>query len=179
MEDDELKLVQAVADLITQSQRTEGSSNCWTLIKNPEQTDIDGNGTPLPITPYKTGYKDASVDTLTSDVRRRVPEYVGLLTPRTFAILDERSARDQTVLLVHEFETMPDDGLEEDGGEEENEENLQKEWKQFRVNFVGSWEMMAQLEEAEETFLEAPPTEDDYDENGVYQVQDVRMKPGQ
>lgn len=78
--------------------------NMFSLIRTPEQEKVDGWGTQPPVEDFTTGFKDASDTDLRLYTRNRIEELKNTgdesqLSPGWVAILDERSARDSTVIL--------------------------------------------------------------------------------
>ncbi|KAF2236805.1 hypothetical protein EV356DRAFT_497718 [Viridothelium virens] len=137
--------------LITKSQSHSPSFNCWTLIRGPSQA-VKDEETPVPVESFSTGFKGASIDSLAGFVTSRIPEPVGLLTPYTFAVLDERSERDDTVLLVHQVTSYPDKDPEDTNPDPST---AKKEWKQWRVTFVSGQWVVSVLEEGDDLLTES------------------------
>ncbi|PWY65662.1 hypothetical protein BO94DRAFT_540783 [Aspergillus sclerotioniger CBS 115572] len=74
------------------------------LVRTPDQAEYDGWGTPLPVSDFSTGFKDATDAELRLFTQTKIKELgenknAGRLEPDWIAVLDERSPRDATVVL--------------------------------------------------------------------------------
>ena len=103
------------------------SSIGWILVRSHEQKIKDEDTTP-PIESFTTGFKGASIDTLVDFQTSQVPEYTGMLTPETCAVLDKRSEKDDSVIIIHQMTSYPD----KDPEDLDPDPSLgKKEWKQW------------------------------------------------
>ena len=66
----------------------EDENTSWSLVRGPEQENVDEYGTGIPIDPFETGYANATADQLRCDLARRVPHPRAMLESETFAVLD-------------------------------------------------------------------------------------------
>jgi hypothetical protein len=98
---------QVIQRFIKESQRTENSYKCWSLVREPNQATFD-ESTKTPVSAFQSGFIGASFDTLVKFVKE-LPEdkKPRFFTDQTFAVLDERSLKDNTVVLYKYNETMP------------------------------------------------------------------------
>ncbi|KIX10678.1 uncharacterized protein Z518_01762 [Rhinocladiella mackenziei CBS 650.93] len=88
----------------------------WILIRTPDQPTSREPTTP-PVAPFKTGFMSASVATLGNHIAVRCyeAELAGDKMPdfqkSSFGVLDERSARDRTLLFVQRHSWLPQEAL--------------------------------------------------------------------
>ena len=159
--------------LILNPTKESAPSTGWILVRSYEQKIEDEDTTP-PIESFTSGFKGTSIDTLADFQTSQVPEYTGMLTPETFAVLDERSEKDDSVIIVHRMTSYPDKDPEDLDPDPSLEK---KEWTQWRVSFLAADFTIANLEESSE--LSIGEGDDSYlvrDENGM--VTFGRSPPG-
>jgi hypothetical protein len=91
--------------------RTDGFS--WSLVKTREQKAIEQTTT-TPIQQFETGFLGASNDALGDYFNSRLPDIRGrkeYFNQDSFVVIDERSARDDTVLVVIWWVEVPKEDL--------------------------------------------------------------------
>ncbi|KAB8291585.1 hypothetical protein EYC80_006385 [Monilinia laxa] len=162
-----------ISQFIRLSQRTEESSKIWSIVRNPTETPL-GKRTCTTLSPFQTGFLDASQATLATFVRSAPQVDPYCFSRNTFAVLDSRSIEDQTVVLWTYLETMPAE-IAERGEWDESKKIV--EWKDFRVEFnVACW-VVGVLETTPQLFVEIVEKGQgaQVDGNGVLKV-DAPMK---
>ncbi|THV50530.1 hypothetical protein BGAL_0146g00060 [Botrytis galanthina] len=120
-----------ISQFIKHSQRTQESSKIWSIVRTPSSHPL-GKRTRTTISPFRTGFLDASLSTL-SEFVTSAPQTDGYHFSRnTFAVLDARSIEDETVMLWSRLDSMPTEAVER-GGWDEGKKTT--EWKDYRVEF--------------------------------------------
>lgn len=120
--------------------------NFFSLVRGPSHSPLDPWCTTPPVSSFETGFKDFTREQLRNFVAERLqtaPQGTNL-GPDQYALLDERSAGDNTVVLsiacssLHDRdpETMDEAELEQWEEECEDNPNPRKDvWREFRVKF--------------------------------------------
>lgn len=158
---------------IRESQRTEYSFNRWSLVRDPTQSPLAAKRTKTPVAAFQTCFKDASFESLARFVQELSAEKRGNAMPDMFAVLDERSVRDKTVILSILHSAMPAEFREE----EWDESKVVTTWKEFRVEFIYACYVAAILEVKPYLFIdELDLGTAHFDETGVFRVPDARLK---
>ncbi|KAF7921073.1 uncharacterized protein EAE97_011341 [Botrytis byssoidea] len=120
-----------ISQFIKHSQRTQESSKIWSIVRTPTSHPL-GKRTRTTISPFRSGFLDASLSTL-SEFVTSAPQTDGHHFSRnTFAVLDARSIEDETVVLWSRLDSMPMEAVER-GGWDEGKKTT--EWKDYRVEF--------------------------------------------
>ncbi|TGO36725.1 hypothetical protein BHYA_0116g00140 [Botrytis hyacinthi] len=120
-----------ISQFIKHSQRTQESAKIWSVVRTPTSHPL-GKRTRTTISPFRTGFLDASLSTL-SEFVTSAPQTDGYHFSRnTFAVLDARSIEDGTVVLWSRLDSMPMEAVER-GGWDEGKKTT--EWKDYRVEF--------------------------------------------
>jgi hypothetical protein len=148
------------------------------LVRSPQQQHLDKGeekeGISVPVRPFQSGYVNASMEQLRGDLTRRVPETRGFLSSRMFAVLDQRSAQDKTVLISRLVTTWPDDVDDEDPVA--LEASKIETWKVWRVGFLAAANMVSMCEEKSGVVANEMTGPEFYDEHGVFQLPGVEVK---
>jgi hypothetical protein len=118
--------------------------NFLSLVRNSTQSEFDGVCTIPPIAPFTSDFLDRDqIRTFLTD-HISSPPVRSELWPCQYAILDERSAIDQTVILAHSYSSLlerdPDIMTEEEAEQweadcEEYEDEENDSWREWRVAF--------------------------------------------
>lgn len=148
-------------------------------MRSPQQQQLDKaeekEGTSAPVQPFESGYVNASMEQLRGDLARRVPETRGgFLSSRTFAVLDQRSVQDETVLISRRVTTWPDDIDDEDPVA--LEASKIDTWKEWRVGFLAAANMVSMCEEKSGVVANEMTGPEFYDDRGVFQLPGVEVK---
>ncbi|APA15147.1 predicted protein [Sclerotinia sclerotiorum 1980 UF-70] len=140
---------EVITHFIHLSQRTEESSKIWSVVRTPhdDQTRIE-KPTHTRIRPFQTGFLNAPLSALTEFVRSAPQSTSYPFSRNTFAVLDERSVGEETVVLWTGVERVGGEVRErgEEGGGGDGEGNgdaerdgdkrvISVEWRNFRVEF--------------------------------------------
>ncbi|KAH6663429.1 hypothetical protein B0J14DRAFT_609449 [Halenospora varia] len=109
----------------------------WSLLRTRSQAIEDP--TEGPVAEFETGFAGASVEELGQYYRERYeiefPEHPCTWDEYSFAILDERSVKDKTMLMVVWYEAPDFDELPEDD-EELRQAWMPTGWKTLRLRFI-------------------------------------------
>ncbi|RDL31424.1 uncharacterized protein BP5553_09633 [Venustampulla echinocandica] len=166
--------VELIKEFVVESQKPEGTTNIWSLVRDPSQTEFD-EGTVGPLDPVETGFLESSVDNLVKFMEG-LPEEDETIVNDTLVILDGRSTRDKTVLIHHSVYEMPDDV--EDG--EWVDEKAIKSWKHWRVPFTSAAYLAMYLENNAYDFVKSwgfTAKKDNFvDQEGVLRLPTLPMK---
>lgn len=116
-----------------------------TLVRDPSQRAFEENmNTPTPVEEFRTGFVNASMESLQAFTEEHHPRGFG--TPDTFPVIDGRSPRDNTVVIVHGFQDL-------DEVEDTNDQrDATTTWKTFRFRLqdmaqaVGDMDMTPDIE---------------------------------
>ncbi|KAI9804659.1 MAG: hypothetical protein M1833_006734 [Piccolia ochrophora] len=157
-----------IGDLLHQSQQTIAGHNCWSLVRNPNQHELE-TPTHVPVSNFQTGFEGASIDALgtwMTDRCSRMPEGWNPIEDRTFGVLDQRSARDETMLVVRWFTTWPQECIERC---DPDPERKIEGWKTLRVKFGEASHAAIQLDE-DPSLLFEEMSGVEYYEGDVYRV---------
>jgi len=122
--------------------------NFYSLVRDPAQASYDDWQTKIPVPDFPNGFLEYTASQLQEYVtsHRAQIERAGNLEVGQFAVLDERSATDGTVVLWKELEK---DLMKEEGQEEESESGEEgdgKVWRQWRVKFENSERIATDLD---------------------------------
>ncbi|CAD0093725.1 unnamed protein product [Aureobasidium mustum] len=118
--------------------------NFFSLVREPAQPSFDPKCTEPPVQSFTTGFLDYSRKQTREFVVKRLPTAPEgtMLEPEQYALLDERSARDNTVVLGHAFSSVhdrdPDTMTEEEREQWERDTDVDAPndfWCEFRVKF--------------------------------------------
>ncbi|KAM3064685.1 hypothetical protein ACMFMG_011284 [Clarireedia jacksonii] len=145
----------------------------WILQQNPSE-GVHGPELSVPPPSFTTGFKDASPTTLQKFIkenlegRHEFPDFIGAIAWDEFVVLDERSAKDNTCLVYHRTQHMPEGSAED----EWDEEKLIYEWKVWRVKFLVAWNLVAGLSMGDDIVFSIWENENEAytDEDGVFQL---------
>ncbi|PQE17221.1 hypothetical protein CJF31_00005618 [Rutstroemia sp. NJR-2017a BVV2] len=158
----------------TQSTRpTSAPPTPWILQQNLSE-GVHGPELSNPAPSFITGFKDVSPTTLQTFIKENLegqydfPNFRGNIEWDEFVVLDKRSAKDNTCLVYHRLQYMPEGSAED----EWDKEKLIYEWKVWRVKFLVAWQLVAGLSMGDD--VEFSIWEDEKkaytDENGVLQL---------
>ncbi|KAH8665175.1 hypothetical protein BGZ60DRAFT_410908 [Tricladium varicosporioides] len=165
--------VELIKEFVVESQRPEGTTNIWTLVRDPSQTEFEECVGPLD--PIESGFLNSSIDDLRA-FTENVPEEEANLLNDSFVVLDERSTRDKTCALHHSVYEMPADVPD---GEWIDEKAI-KSWKEWRVPFSSSAYVALYLERHPWGFVEkwgfTAKKDNVIDGEGVLQLPSLPMK---
>ncbi|KAI9725496.1 MAG: hypothetical protein M1828_003167 [Chrysothrix sp. TS-e1954] len=106
--------------------------NSISLVRNPDQRLFD-DPTPVPVEPFHSGFLGYSIEDLGNYVNTHLLKPQGGVTPGTFAVLDERSMDDDTLVVARWTERFTDYAL--DHSEFTDEHKTFEGWKVRRINF--------------------------------------------
>lgn len=126
------------------------------LVRDPSQPSFDPRCTTLPVEPFETGFLNYSREQIRDYLAERLPTEIkgSFLTSGFYAILDERSALDNTVVFGGSFSTLRDRDPETMTFEEIDEWDLECEqnpdapddiWREFRVRFEELYDLTTTL----------------------------------
>ncbi|KAG9857884.1 hypothetical protein KCU98_g711, partial [Aureobasidium melanogenum] len=118
--------------------------NFFSLIRDSNQSTLDLFCTPPPVSDFVSDFSDR--EQIREFITKNLPEALSGsdLEPCQYALLDEHSAANQTVVLAHSYsslqmrdpETMTEDELEAWDAEcEEHEGEPDDSWREWRVSF--------------------------------------------
>lgn len=114
------------------------------MVKNPAQSSFDRKCTTPPVQSFETGFLNFDREQIRSFIANRLPTASGFLEPGQYALLDERSAKDHTVVLGIACSSLHDrdpDAMTEDEREqwimecEEKSDITLDTWREIRVSF--------------------------------------------
>lgn len=168
-----LKILEVIEHFLRESQRTEGDSNHWVLARDPNQTKFKVPTYPR-IRAFETGFNGYSTDALVSWIEN-LPEkhHPRFLSLTNFAILDDRTLRDETVSIQTWVEQMPADSKEEDW----DPSKVIRYWKEFRVPFLYATHLVTMLEFRPAMYIEElDMTTAFVDPNGILRTPHVKLK---
>ncbi|KAI4734011.1 hypothetical protein E4T50_15443 [Aureobasidium sp. EXF-12298] len=118
--------------------------NFFSLVREPAQPSFDPRCTEPPIQSFTTGFSNYSREQIREFVTERLPTAPKgtMLEPDQYAVLDEQSTRDNTVVLGHAFSSLhdrdPDTMTEEEREQWERDIDVDApndSWCEFRVTF--------------------------------------------
>ncbi|KAK6004832.1 hypothetical protein QM012_007611 [Aureobasidium pullulans] len=118
--------------------------NFFSLVRNSTQTTFDSWCTPPPVHPYVSDFQDREQIRSFIAAHLGEPPSNGDLEPCQYAVLDERSATDQTMILAHSYsafhmrdpETMTDEECVQWEVEcDERADEPDDSWRKWRVRF--------------------------------------------
>ena len=121
--------------------------NFLSLVLDPSQKSFDPNCTQPEVQPFETGFLGYTGAQIRDFIAYRLPVNMPSdIEPCQYAILDQRSARDETVIIAHSYSTLQDrdpETMTEDERErwEEEYEELDEDddetdaWCEWRVKF--------------------------------------------
>lgn len=132
-------IIKLIKELVVESQKPQGTSNLWTLVQDPSQTEFVEGITSLS-SPITSGFLHSSIDNIAKFVQD-LPEDNNY-DKSTFVILDSRSVLDKTVSIHHLAQEMPEDVPEG----EWIHERVVSLWKDWRVSFEAAAYIASYLE---------------------------------
>ncbi|CAD0059400.1 unnamed protein product [Aureobasidium pullulans] len=118
--------------------------NFFSLVRESTQSTFDPFCTNPPVAPFNSDFSSRDQIRAFLDDRLSVTPEASDLESCQYAILDERSATDQTIILAHSYstllmrdpETMTEDELEQWEAEcDEHEDESDDSWREWRVEF--------------------------------------------
>ncbi|KAK7734530.1 hypothetical protein SLS57_000227 [Botryosphaeria dothidea] len=133
---------EVVETFLHETQRDPNASPAWLLIRTRSQP-IPSHVTPLPIDgDFASDFAGATTDEMGAFFLSRISSAPSWLSPDTFVVLDERSARDgRTAIVMFREERMPA-GMEE---EEWDDEKVERLWRTWRVPMATAFGVTGQL----------------------------------
>ncbi|KAI9728689.1 MAG: hypothetical protein M1828_002795 [Chrysothrix sp. TS-e1954] len=119
--------------------------NCVSLVQHPDQREFECPTT-LPIPRFDSGFIDWSIEDLGAFVKTHMPTYAagGNLIPDIFLVLDERSTREDTLILARWCEKWSEYAREYD--EWTKDQLIFEGWVAHRVKFRQAWTVVAVLD---------------------------------
>jgi len=116
-------------------------------VRDPSQDSYDAWKTQLPVPEFSNGFSGYTASQLQEYVTSHEAqiEEGGNLEARQFAVLDERSASDGTVVLWMQLDKDLM-GQGEESGDVEAEDEVEKVWRQWRVKFEDSEKIAIDLD---------------------------------
>lgn len=100
--------------------------------------------------------------------RQTFPNCRGAIARLEFVVLDPRSIEDNTCLVYHRVDRMPEDSP----GDEWDEDKIILEWKVWRVKFLVAWWLITGLGFADDVMFDTMEDEKDTytDKDGGFQM---------
>lgn len=124
------------------------------MVHEPTQPSLDPRSTEPPVQSFTSGFLNYSREQIRKFVAERLPTAPKgtMLEPDQYALLDERSARDDTVILGRAFSSLHDCDPDTMTGEEREqwERDMDTDapndlWREFRVRFEDADQMATVL----------------------------------
>ncbi|KAL1636577.1 hypothetical protein SLS56_001162 [Neofusicoccum ribis] len=165
---------EVVETFIHESERHEDASNAWVLLRNRAQP-ITSRETPAPVDEFASEFAGWSLEQMGAFFLQHMASDAlpaatkRWLNPDTFVVLDDRSARDKTCVVMYYEERMPED-LRERG--EWVDERAEKFWLSWRVPMRTAYGVTALLEMTPHLMVELFE-EDGPDEDGVFHYTEI------
>lgn len=137
--------------------------NFFSLVLDPSQKSFDLDCTPPEVQPFETGFLGYTGAQIREFIADRLPvDMTSNIEPCQHAILDQRSARDETVIIAHSYSTLQDRDPEtmteherelwgrecEEVDEEDGDDDA---WFEWRVSFQDA-ERLATIVSFEDDF---------------------------
>lgn len=153
-----------VNELLKMAEEDAKSDNIWTLIRNHSQKRAD-KPSEAPIEDFETSFTDASLEDLGAFCRekfkpQKTPQGQVPISSEEFAIMDKRTLKDDTVLLV-KYDVWTERKDENDPSDEDDAFMKFRGWREMRVPIKEATSTMEALKEL--NIGQATPNKD-----GVY-----------
>ncbi|KAI2815000.1 hypothetical protein CBS115989_7999 [Aspergillus niger] len=162
--------------LFEESQTAENACPFLTLVRYPEQEEVDKWGTEAPIQDFETGFLGKNDDELRQYFRRffseRPPSEQGMIVENWMAVLDDQSAANSTIVLHHGMKKSMWDDLHEYEPEKEifGKGKLCEDgyiWWKWRVPFKYSYSFFIAIEHCDFEVLELSCRPEHQDSRGI------------
>ncbi|KAI6795778.1 hypothetical protein KC361_g4779 [Hortaea werneckii] len=159
--------------------------NFFSLVRDPSQSQFDTEATNLLVRPFYSGFANWTSGDIREFIAKTFPETSSPsnLEPGQYALLDDRSAVDQTVRLAHSYSSLhmrnweamnADERARWEEECEEHPDAADDAWREWRVSFTDA-EKLSTILSFEQDFTPKLYSEDfvaaHTDEQGVFHLE--------